>query len=664
MCGIAGSISSTELGREHVRHALHSMKHRGPDSAASLQKTIGSAHLVLLHARLSIIDLDARSNQPFSKDGLHVSFNGEIYNYLEIRSILERQGYVFKTASDTEVLLEAYRAWGDDFLDKLEGMWAFALFDEGQDKLLLSRDRFGEKPLYLLEGGEALYFASEPKTLAALTGNCLEVDLGKISEFLVNGFRSIHKTNLSFFVNVRSLPPATCLTIWGDGSRSERKYWSLRYQPEEMTDSEAVDGVRRRLLDSMRLRIRSDVPVAFCLSGGVDSTGLVSVAVRELGCNVHAFSLYDSDERYDERENVTHTVQELGIQHDYEVASTEKFFEGMQELVAFHDAPVPTISYYIHSKLSELIQRRGCKVAFSGTAADELFTGYYDHFGFWFHDMAKECSIAPYIDEWRNTYGRWVNNPLIQDPLTFVRHPEFRGHIYQNRELFQSFMNLDKSSSFFEAGYTSDLLRNRMMNELFHEVVPVILMADDANSMRCSIENRSPFLDRKLVEFAFTIPSKHLIKEGLPKWPLRRAIAGWAPQKIISDTRKRGFNASINSLVNRNEKSTRDVLLGDSKIFELVKKEVDRKFFKGRLNIKLFFKVPFQFYFRKNFPRSFCPCIRDLQCILYQKLVSTSLTITMRSMLNKPFKVCSSRHSKTLRYCLSMMARRTIPEVS
>ena len=607
MCGIAGSISLEGPSQYCVRQALASMKHRGPDASGFLEKSMGNGRLTLLHTRLSIIDLDKRSNQPFRKDGLSLSFNGEIYNYREIRAMLERQGCIFLTASDTEVLLESYRVWGDGFLERLEGMWAFALFDESQDKLILSRDRFGEKPLYIYEGTDAMYFASEPKAIAALSGNRLAVDLVKVNDFLVNGFRVLHKTNASFFANVRSLPSATSLVMFGDGRRSEKKYWSLNYRPIEMSAQEAVEGVRSHLLDSMRLRIKADVPVAFCLSGGIDSTGLVSMAARELGCDVHAFSLYDSDERYDERQNIAYTINSLGIKHDFAVTSTENFIDGMRDLVAYHDSPVPTVSYYIHSKLSELIQQSGCKVAFSGTGADEIFTGYYDHFGFWFHDMAQVGSIDSYVDEWRKTYGRWVNNPLIQDPLTFVQYPGFRGHIYQNRELFKSFMIDDRSSTFSEMDYAQDLLHNRMMNELFHEIVPVILGADDANSMRSSIENRSSYLDRHLVEFAYTIPSRHLIKNGYPKWPLRKAIADWAPPEIVADTRKRGFNASIDSLVDRHDKVTQEVLLGDSKIFELVRKQSIEKFFKEDLTQNSYSKFMFSFISAKLFLDHFEP---------------------------------------------------------
>jgi len=320
-----------------------------------------------------------------------------------------------------------------------------------------------------------------------------------------------------------------------------------------------------------------------------------------VGAKLHAFSVIDGDDRYDESENVAATVATLGCDHFTVRTSTEGFFDRMADLVTYHDAPVPTISYYLHSFLSDAIAARGYKVAISGTGADELFTGYYDHYAFWLSERAGQADIKARLAEWRTTYGKWVNNPLLQDPLVFHHNPDFRDHLYQNRDLFNSFLVDPIAEEFEEEHYSDNLLRNRMLNELHHEVVPVILRADDANSMRVSVENRSPYLDRELAEFAFSLPSDILIRDGLAKWPLRQAAMGLLPDGVRLDSRKRGFNASIDSLVDRTDHTTRERLLSDSPIFRIVRRDAVEEFLSEDMTDNSFSKFLFSFVSAKLF---------------------------------------------------------------
>ena len=601
MCGIAGTFGPDRPTPSGEAAALACLHHRGPDAQGRHHARVGGTPATLLHTRLAIIYLDRRADQPMVRGGLTLAFNGEIYNYVELAEELRARGQVLSTRSDTEVLLEAWRCWGEECLDRLEGMWAFALLDEAAGELVLCRDRFGEKPLFHTHAGGTVYFASEPKALAALLGRPLAVNVRHLRRFLANGFRSLFKGRETFFEGVREVPPATVVRISPDGTATERHYWTLRHAPRAMTAAEAAEGVRARLRRAVELRLRADVPLAFCLSGGVDSTSLAAVATRELGAEVHAFSVIDRDERYDESANIATTVAELGCKHFAARTSPDGFFRRMEALVASHDAPVPSISYYVHSFLSEAIAGHGYKVAVSGTGADEIFTGYYDHYAFWLSARAGEPGADKRLSEWRATYGRWVNNPLLQDPLRFHREPGFRGHLYQNRELFDGFLVEPADEAFAEEDYTADLLRNRTLNELFHEVVPVILRADDLNSMRVSVENRSPFLDRELAEFAYSIPGDLLIRDGLAKWPLREAVRGTAPEAIRTDSRKRGFNASIDSLVDRGDPATRERLLEPSPVFDVVRREAVEEFLRGDMTDNSFSKFLFSFISAKVF---------------------------------------------------------------
>ena len=571
MCGIAGAITPHEIDPGRITAALASMYHRGPDANGHTSGTVGTCSAALLHARLSIIDLDPRSNQPFKRDGLSLVFNGEIYNYRELRTELEGFGTRFETTGDTEVVLRSYQRWGKDAADRFEGMWALAILDTNRNEIFLSRDRFGEKPLFIWRVDGALYFASEPKTIAALAGRWPDVSAQQIRRYLVNGYRALHKTDSTFFDGISELPAGTSTTLTGTGAPKTERYWSLAYAPQPMSRAEAVDGVRERLFRAVDLRLRADVPLAFCLSGGVDSSALAAIATARLDHPIHAFSIIDSDERYDESRNIRATVAALNCDHHVIETTREGFWGKLGTLTADHDSPVVTISYYVHAFLSEAIAARGYKVAVSGTAADELFTGYYDHYGYWLAAMAKSGADLPgLIADWRESYGAHVRNPILKDPETFVRNSEERGHIYLDRDQFNAYLREPLEEEFAETHHTDETLRNRMMNELFEEVIPVILHEDDLNSMRVSIENRSPYLDRELCEFIYTVPNEHLIRDGYAKSLLRDAVADLLPEEVVHDKQKRGFNASILSLVDPDSSDTRERLLDDSPFYDIV----------------------------------------------------------------------------------------------
>lgn len=611
MCGIAGVIGPEPPSPDRIKATLQALGRRGPDAEGSGNYSVGGSNVTLIHTRLSIIDLDSRANQPFEQDGLVLCYNGELYNYLELRHELEGLGHAFATQSDTEVLLHGYREWGAGCLDKFEGMWAFALLDTANATLVLSRDRFGEKPLFTWKRGQSLYFASEVKALAALSGEKPAVNTDQVLRYLVNGYKCLHKQPRTFFDDIREFPAASVAEVpLGSAEAGEPKpelYWSLSQNASNMTAKDALEGARERLFKSVELRLRADVPLAFCLSGGIDSATLVAIAAMHFGHDIHCFSIIDADERYDESENINVMVDWLGCDHHAVHTSTEGFFPRLQELVAYHDAPVATISYYVHSFLSEAIGEKGYKVAVSGTGADELFTGYYDHYSMWLAAMSRLAEDDPGIDfdalvaDWRQGFGAHVQNPLLQDPMTFANDPGQRGHILLDQEFFESFLLRPFHEDFAEQEYSGELLRNRMLNELFHEVVPVILDEDDRNSMFHSVENRSPYLDRPLAEFLNQVPSPHLIDGGFAKWLLRQAGDGLVPDSVRLDKRKRGFNASVDSLINRKDPETRGILMAESPIFDLVSRERMAAFLNEDMTSNSFSKFLFSFVSAKTF---------------------------------------------------------------
>jgi asparagine synthase (glutamine-hydrolysing) len=573
VCGIAGHAGPAGPQDAQVSATLARLACRGPDANGVRRAPFGRGSVDLLHTRLSIIDLDRRSDQPFTLDGCTLAYNGELYNYRELRAELERDGHVFATDSDTEVLLRSYLAHGIACLDRFEGMWAFALHDSRDDTLVLSRDRFGEKPLFLLDDTDGLWFASETGALVALRGRRPPIERDHVIRSIVHGHKALHQYGTTFHVGVRELLPATTLVVHPDGRREEHRFWTPVIAPDPtMRADDAATGVRDRLVASMALRMRSDVPIAFALSGGIDSSSLVSIAAKTLGHQVSTFSIIDPDPRYDERANVAATVADTGATSTLvELRPGTDHLERLRMLVASHDAPIATISYLVHAMLSEAIAASGHRVAISGTGADELLTGYFDHFLLHLAAVHGTPAHAPALAAWEEHVAPLVRNPRLQDPLLFVRDPGFRDHIFLNRDRFRATLRDEVAAewdeAFRETHYSDDLLRDRMLNELLHEVVRVILRQDDLNSMTYSVENRSPFLDRDLFAFTATIPSALLIRDGWNKVVLRDAMRGILNEQVRTSREKRGFNASITSLFDLNEPRVRDAFLSDSAIF-------------------------------------------------------------------------------------------------
>ena len=527
----------------------------------------------MLFTRLSIIDLDHRANQPMGHGGIWLTLNGEIYNYREIRKLLESRGVRFRTASDTEVLLEGYREFGWAILDMLEGMWAFALYDETVGRLSLCRDRFGEKPLYTTRTSDGIAYASEVNALIALTETRLRPNRDHIKRFLINGYKSLYKTEDNFFQGVGEVTAGTLVHINGDGSSSTESYWTPSLDMnDDMGFDEAVAGARDQLIRSVELRMRSDVPLAFSLSGGVDSVVLASIARRELGVGVQGFTILNSDPRYEEGALVEQVVSELELEHVGISLDTSGFLKRLREMVSHRAAPVFTITYYLQFLLMQEVARSGYKVVIGGTGADEIFSGYYDHHLFFIASLAPS-DRSDAIRAWESTLKPIVRNPYLQDPLRFVSDPNFRDHIYLESDQFASYIESPLDEPFVEKGLHHVTFRNRMLNELFYESVPVILHEEDLNAMAVSIENRSPYLDRHLMEFTSSIPSRLLVRDARAKAVLREAARGIAPSAVLDNPRKVGFNAPIGDLIDFGDTQVRAEILADSPIYDIVRRE-------------------------------------------------------------------------------------------
>jgi len=606
MCGLAGSYGQ-KIFSSHVKNRiLKILEHRGPDGSGYVDLIINRRNLFLAHTRLAIIDLNEHALQPFIRDSMALVFNGEIYNYLEIKKVLISLGHTFLTNSDTEVVLVAYKQWREECVNYFEGMWSLALVDEDAGTLWLSRDRFGEKPLYYhVDDLGNLFFASEFRALISMLDEVPRVNSQKIFGYLVNGFRAIYHNNDTWFNGIKEFPRASSALIRDPKNIQINQYWTLKYDPQKISLDDAEDELREKALRAIKIRMRSDVPIAFCLSGGIDSGFILGVATQILGRNISTFSIVDRDARYDESENINSTSSYLGVSNHKVHLDQNKFFDRMKNLIDTRGAPISTISYYAHSFITEKMADFGFKIGVSGVGADELFAGYYDHYNFWLAEQVNASNFGVLIDDWKMSFGKHVQNRVLREPLCFLENPKLREHLTLDSEIFRSLVSCKESIGFNEEKYCEEsILRNRMLNDLFLDVVPVILFEDDANSMMYGIENRSPFLDRELAEFAYKIPNKYLIHNGLSKNLLRSISRGYIPDSVRLDKRKKGFNASIKTLLDCSKHEILEWLMEPSEVFNYINREKFFQFLKNDMNLNSFSKFLFSFVSVKIFLNS------------------------------------------------------------
>lgn len=586
MCGIAGYFGISEIPQRKILSSLDLLNFRGPNSQNHKKIFINKKiNINFLHTRLAIIDLEKRSNQPMTRNNITVVFNGEIYNFLELKSYLKNKGMKFITKSDTEVLLNAYIHFGENFLDKMEGMWAFAIFDKNKNKLILSRDRFSEKPLFYSLTSDGFYFSSDIRVIKNLSASSYQKNYQKIITSVVCGYKSnFKKESETCYKNIFALPGAHKLEIDTSFKLKISRYWSLKSKiNNKITNSEEiVKHARDLLFKSIDLRLRSDVPLAFSLSGGVDSGTLMSIATKEFGIKPNSFSIIDQDPRYSERKNINLIVKDLNSNHKevfLDKQNTSQNLDQIKELISYKSSPLPTITSFLSQKIAKISSSEGFKVLFSGTAADEIFSGYYDHHLLYLNDQRDSQDINLYKRNFRSFIKPLIRNKLLQKENIYKLNSNFREHIYDQSNIFFKLLNPDYQKKkqwfkFVEKKYSKNLFSNRRLNELFHEIVPVGLSEEDTNSMYYSIENRSPFLDRDLIEYMFSVDNKFLIKDGYSKNILREIAKGYLNDKVRLDRKKIGYNSSISSIIDTNDKALlNEISNSKSEIFEFFDKK-------------------------------------------------------------------------------------------
>lgn len=540
MCGICGlyNLNGKPAEENSVRLMMSKIKHRGPDDeGVYLNENAG-----LGFVRLSIIDLSKASHQPMIDDtGRYVlAFNGEIYNYIEIKDELLSKGYIFNSTGDAEVLLKSYIEWGLNCLNKFNGMFAFVIYDKKEKKLFAARDRFGVKPFYYYSDKNIFVFASEIYPILNVIDKKATQNDDVIFDYLV--FNRTDQTENTFFKDIYKLQHGCYIEI--DNNKIKKgKWYNLKENLGKPINN--PDDFASLLSSSIGLRLRSDVPVGVCLSGGLDSSAIVSILLKDYNkSDINTFSaIYKSEgHRYDESEYIFEYKSQL--QNMFFVTPTyNTLLADMNSFVLAHNEPVTSTSHYAQFKVMELAKSK-VVVTLDGQGADELLAGYHYFFGIYFKELLSKMKfikltneIFKYVSNHKNLYGiktflYFLMPSVFKTKFRVMEKGFLNSHFYENNS---------GNSVVVDSIYSSKSIYEALINH-FEYKLEHLLKWEDRNSMWYSLEARIPFLDYRLVEHTLSMDSSWKIKNGTTKYLLRESMKNILPEKIRVRKDKIGFN--------------------------------------------------------------------------------------------------------------------------
>ncbi len=601
MCGIAGILKidpSAPDVASSLRKMADRLKHRGPDdegyvcfgkndiyvcggkdtqtasremqlpyAAKNIIDTVGGdVSLGMAHRRLSVIDLSSAGHQPMCNDNktIWVVFNGEIYNYWEIREELEKKSVRFVSKSDVEVMLKAYEYWGMRFLDKLNGMWSFVLYDLNSDFLMGCRDRFGVKPFYYVESKQFFAFASEQKALLQLP-----VDTGinpdAVFDYLVNS-RVEHIEN-GFYNNIKELMPSHYFIYDLKKNQFEiKRYYDLSFnKSSEKFDAEEskkiVQQVKEKITAAISLRLRSDVDVGFCLSGGIDSSSIIGVSqmintqnpLKQLSGNLHAFTAGCDDESLNEARWAEQVVNKHQLNWHKCECDAGNLFDELENIIYYQDSPLFSASTYAQSSVMKLARENGITILLDGQGGDELFAGYVPFYISYYFELLRRFRLKTLSSEIASLKHSPLNFSIMLRSmgkviLSDILPPTLETKLIKNKHKEFSFIGKNLLDAGFSGvllnnGYTGNDLNSSLFDFFTKGYLRNLLRWEDRCSMQYSVESRTPFADDiDLIEYVFSLPSVYKIHKGRSKYLLREAMCDVLPGDIYLRSDKLGFS--------------------------------------------------------------------------------------------------------------------------
>ncbi len=544
MCGINGYIGANS---NKIKRMNEVIIHRGPDNSSYKAFNISNKRDIFLgHNRLSIIDLSTTANQPFISEceKYCMIYNGELYNYIELKSELKQAGIKFKTESDTEVVFKSILYFGVEAFKKFNGMWAIAFFDLDKNELIMSRDRFGEKPLYYCIEADEFYFSSEIKAILEVSGK-KKINKLTLNRYLLNG--SLDSTNDTFFENIHKVPASTYTSI--NLSKDFKAlnfiyYWNIKSVVEKEHSkykiSDIVKEFRDIFKDSVKIRLRSDVKVGSLLSGGLDSSIITSEMSKHID-NLNILSSVSSNRKYSEEKFIDIVSKYINTKSKKVNLDDEpkKIFDLMEKVIWHNDEPIASFSVIAHYLLMEKCHENDIKVILSGQGADELLCGYQKYYIYYILELLKS---KKYISFFKELFYYIFNSGLIKQfslkeanrylPQILKRNIKKTDFRSENLKTYDC--QIEKINKFVS-------VKERQIMDLTKYSVPALTHYEDRMSMTFSREIRLPFLDFRLVEYILSLPINFKMRYGWTKWILRKSFENDLPSEIIWRKDKKGF---------------------------------------------------------------------------------------------------------------------------
>ena len=581
MCGIAGIVSKNTslVSQQRIEKATACLVHRGPEEEGFYINEKQTA--ALGHRRLCIIDLSKAAAQPMQYlNRYHIVFNGELYNYIEVRKELKNKGYHFTSQSDTEVILAAFAAFGKDCLQRFDGAFAFAIWDEEEQELFAARDRFGEKPFFFYYDEEQFAFASEMKALWNMAIK------KKVNNAMLYNFISIDYTTNpfdpqeTFFQNINKLPAASFLTysLIKQEVQVER-YWEIYPSINtNISERDAVEQFKDLFAESVRKRLRSDVAIGTSLSGGLDSSAVVAFCDRQAAdrythkCFTASFKNFEKDEL----QYAQQVAKQFGLEHHVVEIDDDSIVSIMQQLMKYQEEPVVSASAIAQYKVYEAAKQNGVTVLLDGQGADEVLAGYHKYYKWYWLELYRQKKLdksgefkaakALGIQEGFGLKNKIAS--LVPDLATALLQSRKARQAFHHHDLNRDFAFSNKRNLYYSTPAHFDLNSALYFNTFTNGLEELLRMAD-RNSMANAVEVRLPFLSHQLVEFLFTLPPQYKIHEGWTKWILRKSVEDILPNEITWRKDKVGFEPPQkrwmgNKMVQQQIQQAKEVLVQNS----------------------------------------------------------------------------------------------------
>ncbi len=561
MCGIAAlfRLSRREISPEAIVRMTRAVAHRGPDGEgiayfgptehglAEIDPRGSDWNVALGHRRLSILDLSDAGRQPMVyRDHLWLIYNGEVYNYVELRSELERAGHVFRSHTDSEVILAAYDQWGTACFERMRGMWGLVILDCRRQIAVLSRDRLGIKPLYVVESNGLIAVASELKQFLSVPGLTLQPDEKALRDYLQTGYESTGRT---FFEHISPVPAGVWMSIdLANGKMSPpHEFWFPEQIEATIADSRlASEQLRDSLLESVRVHLRSDVPVGCALSGGVDSSSIAGCVgeITSRQQRLETFSVLFPGSPTDESGYVGVMVENVNCRPHSITPTPEQFLADLDRFVWINDEPVGALAQYAGYALARLTRETQVPVTLNGQGGDEVLGGYWQSYFLHLRRLLRSGRWLRLAGHFAGSIFPWGNPQLpLQAPAMLRRYRSRRGK--PSRASTTSENNDSARDKLARMMAMND--QQRRLFEIRELFLPRLLKWDDRNFMAFSVEGRYPLLDHKLIELSLTFRPEALYNSGWTKTPLRRAMEGLVPKSVLWRRTKFGFETPQNA---------------------------------------------------------------------------------------------------------------------